>query len=106
MERLEREMTGIANDHLTTMQGMTEREASDYVKKIIANATIVFGVYRDAEAPNGVGMHVIKGKRELQVSIASGETIEIRTDAVPCIELEQVIAAEQVYGDGQLKSDG
>jgi uncharacterized Zn-finger protein len=104
-EQFRCEMTEMANQHHEAMQGMTEREAADYVKGVIGSATIVYGVYQDAEAPNGVGLHIIKGKREMQVGVASRETIQVRVAAIPCIELEQAIAAEQVYGDGQLRND-
>jgi hypothetical protein len=102
---LKEQMVEIANRHQEAMQGMNSRAAGAYVRDAIANAPIMFGVYQDLGEPNGVGMHVIKGKRELQVSVASNETIQTRIDAVPCIELEQAIAAEQVLGDGKIRND-
>jgi hypothetical protein len=51
-------------------------------------------------------MYVIKGKRELQASIAAGLPIQIEVNAVPCIDREQAIGAAAAYGDGQIKSDG
>jgi deoxyribodipyrimidine photolyase-like uncharacterized protein len=99
---LQREATEKANQHHEVMQGMTEREAAEYVKRVIANAPLVFGVYQDAESPIGVGMYVIKGKRELQASIAAGLPIQIEVNAIHCIEREQAIAAAEAYGDGQM----
>ncbi len=37
--------------------------------------------------------------------MASGTHAAFTTDAVLCIELEQAIAAADVWGDGQIKSD-
>ncbi|WP_029585867.1 hypothetical protein [Bradyrhizobium sp. URHD0069] len=105
-EEFLRQMTDISNRHQQAMQGMSEREAGTYVKRTIDAATIVVGIFADAGSPNGVGMHVIKGSRELQVVIASGQPDQFLIDAIPCMELEQAIAAERVWGDGQVKSDG
>ena len=96
-------ITDVANRHQQAMQGMSGREAGDYVKRTIDAATIVFGVYPDAGSPNGVGMHIIKGSRELQVVIASGQSDQFLTDAIPCIEHAHAVA--EVWGDGQIKSD-
>jgi len=100
-----RQLTDKANAHQEAMQDMTGGEAAEYVKGIIDNSTLVFGVFPDAKAPNGVSFHVIKGIREVQVVDASGKADQFSTDAVPCIELEQAIAAEEMWGDGQLKSN-
>ena len=98
-------MTVRANERHEDMRGMTALEAWTYVKGVVEGATIVFGVFQDLAAANGVDMHIIKGKRELQVCIASGEPLQARVDAIPCICLEQAIAAEQVIGDGQLRGN-
>ena len=83
VELLQREATEIANQHHEVMLGMTERDAADYVKRVIADAPLVFGVYQDAGSPNGVGMYVIKGKRELLASVAAGLPIQIRSTPSP-----------------------
>jgi hypothetical protein len=101
---LRRRMTDAANEHHETLKGMIGKEKGQYVRGVIDAATVVFGVYQDAEQPNGVGMHIIKGKRELQVAIASGGETMVTMDAVPCECLEQAIAAEQTWGDALLKA--
>jgi hypothetical protein len=63
------------------------------VKTVIDAATIVFGTYPDAGSPDGMGMYIIKGKREL----ASGRSDQFPTTAIPCLELELAIAAEKNY---------
>lgn len=101
--QFQRQMTEIANVHQIAMRGMNGQAALAYVKNIIDNATIVFGVYQDAASLNAVGMHVIKGVRELQAVVTSGKTEQLDAAAIPCIDLEQAIAAEQKLGDGLLK---
>jgi hypothetical protein len=99
-------MADIANKHIAEMQGMTEREAASYVKNIIDTATIAVGVYPDADEFNGIGLHIIKGNREMQVLVASEEAGKFLIDAIPCTELEQAVAAAEAFGDGKIKSDG
>ena len=95
----------VANKNLEAMDGMDEQQAFEYVKGLIDKATIVVGVYPDDAEPHGVGMHVIKGLREIQVVVASGEDAPFIINAVPCSALEQAMAAELKLGDGLLKSN-
>jgi hypothetical protein len=97
---LKAQMLERANAHTSAMQGMKEKSAFAYVRSVIDANQIVFGVYQDASEPDGVGMHVIKGIREIQAVMASGRPEGYQTDAVPCTSLEQAIAAEQKLGDG------
>jgi hypothetical protein len=81
------------------------------VKRIIAENDLVFGVWPDLAEPDGIGVHIIKGKRRLR-SIASGAdptpggTVRLkraaekmRVSAVPCDCAEQAIAAQQTLGE-------
>jgi hypothetical protein len=104
-DQLHRQMTDIANGHQIAMRGMSGQAALAYVKDIIDNATIVIGIYQDVTSPNGVGMHVIKGAPELQAVVASGKTDQFAAASIPCIDLEQAIAAEQKLGDGLPKTN-
>jgi hypothetical protein len=105
-EDFKRLMVDKANKHREAMEmeDMSGRQAMQYVEGIVDGAMIVFGVFPDAESPDGVGMHIIKGSRELQSVMASGRAKVVAIDAVPCIQLEQSIAAEQVLGDGKYKA--
>jgi hypothetical protein len=103
IDDFKRHMTDIANGHQEAMQGMTKRQAGSYVKDIINAATIVFGIYTDVVSPDGVGMHIVKGVREMQVVVASGESDQFVMSAIPCISMEQAIAVSRVWGDGEVK---
>jgi hypothetical protein len=104
---MRRRMTDVANEHAKEMQGMTDKEALQFVKRVIEDAEIVWGVYQDATQPNGVGMHIIKGRRALSTISEAGQFVgkgfafEMRMSAVPCTCLEQAVATEQVLGDGK-----
>jgi hypothetical protein len=102
-EALLRRMTEIANKHHAEMEGMSEEQAAAFVQRIIDGAAIVFGVFLDAEALTGVGMHIIKGDRVLQAIVASGEAADLTFTAVPCSSPEQAVAVERVWGDGRTK---
>jgi len=94
-------MIRAADLHYEVMEGMSDDEVGAYVKSVIDAATIVFGTYPDAGSPDGVGLHIIKGKREL----ASGRSDQFPTTAIPCLELELAVAAEKMFGDGARPGD-
>jgi hypothetical protein len=104
---MRRRMTDVANEHRKEMRGMSEKEALQFVKRVISDAEIVWGVYQDATQPNGVGIHIIKGRRALSTIVGSEQFVgkdfafPIRMSAVPCDCLEQAVATEQVLGDGK-----
>jgi hypothetical protein len=72
-------MLSLADRHYEAMEGMSDGEVVAYAKTVIDAATIVFGTYPDAGSPDGVGMYIIKGKREL----ASGRSDQCPTTAIP-----------------------
>jgi hypothetical protein len=82
------------------------------VKRIIANADVVFAVWFDPAESLGIGMHVIKGRRQLAPTAVAGDEQSATTtrrpgkasesltwNAVPCMSLEQAIAAQWILGD-------
>jgi hypothetical protein len=95
-----RELSDIANQHLAAMEGMTDREAYDYVKRLADASVIVLGVYPDASSSEGVDIYPIKGLRELETAAASLFSSRIRFEAIPCVDLEQAVAGEEMFGDG------
>jgi hypothetical protein len=97
--KFRQEMLSLADRHYEAMEGLSGDEVGAYVKTVIDAATIVFGTYPDPGSPGGVGVYIIKGKREL----ASGR--QFPTTAIPCLELELAIAAETIFGDGARPGD-
>jgi hypothetical protein len=102
---LKTDMVTRSNRHFEAMRGMSGESALTYVRNIIDRNQIVFGVYRDSDEVDGVGMHLIKGARELQAILASGAPQDLRSDAVPCNDLDEAIEAEQTLGDGAQKTN-
>jgi hypothetical protein len=100
-EDLKRAMIDEANERTAEMRGMTSKQKGAYVRGVIENANLVYGVYQDAAAPDGVGMYIIKGRRELEASVASRKTVQLLTTAVACDCLERAVAAARVFGDGK-----
>jgi hypothetical protein len=96
-----RKMIHAADLHYEVMEGMSDDEVGAYVKTVIDAATIVFATYPDAGSLDGVGMYIIKGKREL----ASSRSDQFPATAIPCLELELAIAAEKMFGDGARGGD-
>jgi hypothetical protein len=94
-----RMMIELANRRQLAMRGMSNHAAFRYVAAIVADAEVVIGIWQDRSEPNGVGLHVIKGLRHLMTATATGEPARVLVDAVPCIDREQAVAAEQQLGD-------
>jgi hypothetical protein len=102
---LARRMIEIAGVRRTKMidEGMSEEKAYAYVKNIVEEATVVFGVY--PEASNKFGLRIIKGNREMQVLMASSEHEDFVITAIPCLDIEQAKMMEDELGDGPLKAN-
>lgn len=106
---LERRLIEIAKTRLEEIadEDMTEEEIDVYIKNIIEKATVVFGVYPD-KSSNEFGVHIIKGRREIGVFLASWGVAPYEDGtitAIPCTGVEQAMAAEDLLGDGLLKAN-
>ena len=94
--------TSLKEQYLARMEemaGMSGRECMGIIKNIIAANDIVIGVWPDSAEPSGIGFHCIKGVNSLREIVASDKAETLALAVVPCIELEQAIAAQQVFGD-------
>jgi hypothetical protein len=97
------DLVALANAHRATMARMSPRAAMAYVTDLVANADVAVGVFTDSQSHDGVGLYTIKGTPELQAIIGSGDGEWLRVTAIPCICLEQAMAARKVIGDGARK---
>jgi len=78
--------------------GLVDELRFPYVSHLAQNSAIVFGVWPDSDQPASFGFHLIKGRGH--VAALSGERPDERTTtAIPCVGLEQAIAAEALWGD-------
>ena len=81
-----------------TIVALADEERLPHLLNRVSNSAIVFGVWPDPDQPSGFGFHLIKGRGHL--AALSGELPdEMTTTAIPCVGLEQAIAAETVWGD-------
>jgi hypothetical protein len=78
---------------------MSDEAAKAYVRKIVADNDLVIGVWREPAARFGVGIHPIKGRRLLVEAVAVHASLNVRLGAVPCVDREQAVAAERVFGN-------
>jgi hypothetical protein len=87
------EILGIANRNQARMGGTLGQ-----VKQIIDGAELVFAVYPDNDSLDGIGMLVLKGERLLKECFASGASVSVRVSAVSCVNVEQAVAADDLFG--------
>ena len=69
------------------------------VKREISYADLAIGVWNDPAERFGVGLHVIKGRIWLDEIAEKGGPRRLRIVGIPCISIEQAVAAEQTIGD-------
>jgi hypothetical protein len=101
-DQLLQKMIDIAILHLKVINGMdNEEQAFDYIKGLIKDSTIVFGVYRDDTEPCWFRVHIIKGLHKLRTVITDDEL----ADAIPCRSFEEAIVLELKLGDRRLKTN-
>jgi hypothetical protein len=84
---------------------MSNRERGQLVTRIVADNQMVFGVWPDADQPDGFGVQVIKGEALMPPLEGFELPDEIRVTAIPCVGLEQAIAARDAWGridDGEV----
>ena len=89
-----REMVDAANNNQDLMDGTTAP-----IKEIIAGADLVLGIWQDATKPYGVNLHVIKGQGHMRDGAYNNVTKRLRCTAIKCIDLEQAVAAQQMFGE-------
>ena len=97
-------MLEMANATRAILDGSTSQ-----IEKIIREHDLGVGVFQDVKSDDGVGFHVIKGRKRLQAIAAKapeGSTpiigpsgAKLRVTAVPCVELEQAIVVQRMWGD-------
>ncbi len=76
-----------ANHNRECIRGTSDREgASDAIKKVIAHADVVYELWVDPSAPNGLGMDIIKGRAVLQRIVANNEKEQVVCSAFWCAD--------------------
>jgi hypothetical protein len=96
-----RETVDHANATLTKIEemrgpGITD---SDIMRKLIKDAALVIGVYPDRTQTCGVGLHIIKGHRQLKTVAAERKGKSTRLECLPCRSLEEAMTMQMVFGE-------
>ena len=86
-----------ANEPREAMRFSDPATCLRYVKNVLDTNDVVLGAWQEGD---GVGLHIIKGRRALKVVIAGGKAESLTLSALPCASLEDAIAFEQTLGDG------
>jgi hypothetical protein len=88
-----------ANAAKAEMRGMDLQARYNFVARVVAEAQVAVGVFPDPQEKDGFGHHLIKGRKELEASVANNATVKLMVAAIPCNDLEQAVATERVLGD-------
>ena len=88
----------MAEELRRTILSLANGERLEFVQQRVDNSEIVFGVWPDSGQTGGFGFHLIKGRGHLAALSGAKLPDEVTTTAIPCVGLEQAIAAEQVWG--------
>ena len=87
----------IANAHVfDDRMADTER-----LRQLIEAHEVVFGVWQDADKPNGVDVLLVKGDAfgDMEAIMDEMDTARVRLTAVRCCEAEEAHAMRKVFGD-------
>ena len=68
------------------------------VRAIVNAAPLVFGVFQDADEPDGFGLLLVKGHALCREIVASGKSWPVDMNVVPCTCVEQAEALRGVAG--------
>ncbi len=95
-----RALADIADDHQAAMRGMNPKQAEDYMRVVIEEATVAWDIFPDAGSVEGFGAFVITGRNVRAASVAEGITVdEGYLVALRFDDLEHVLEASKAWGD-------
>jgi hypothetical protein len=92
-----RRLIELAAENADYMHPLDEQESFQFVEQVIAKYKIVFGVWQDRSSGDGVGIHIIKGRKDLEPVLQAKTFVDI--SAIPCFCQEQATAAEKFFGN-------
>jgi hypothetical protein len=93
-EALKKRIVNLANDNEAVMDGTMKP-----VLNILADNEIVFAVWQDMAAPDGVGILIVKGQKLLMECVSSRRSIRSCVSAIKCVEEAQAVALAHLHGD-------
>jgi|SRR6516164_323739 hypothetical protein len=100
MNDLLEEMVALANGVHSELAALPDDRARyDLVKQIVDEAEVVFAVWTDESAQDGVGYLLVKGQAFARQFVTDDTEVSIRTAAIPCSCAEQAEALLRELGE-------
>jgi hypothetical protein len=97
-------MVAIANDVGKELGALPDDAARyDMVKQIMDSAEVVFAVWTDKSAEDGVGQMLVKGSQLVRQVIADKTAVQMRVAAIPCNSVEQAEALRNELGERDMR---
>ena len=69
------------------------------VMKLLDTHDLVWGVWQDANEPDGIGMLIVKDARLLRTIVADYQLKPVSMTAIPCTCAEQAVALKKLFGE-------
>jgi hypothetical protein len=87
------------------MQYLADDETVDYIENVMAAAPVVIAIIPKS-IPEGAGLHVLKGSRELGSKLALlaaiGGTVRLEgAHTICCVDFDEAFTWRDVFGDGR-----
>jgi hypothetical protein len=73
-------------------QAASDEQRYEMVMRQVAGSDVVYAVWNDPDAEDGVGFLLIKGQQRLRELIADGKNPVARFAGIPCVEAGQALA--------------
>jgi hypothetical protein len=100
MNDLLEEMVALANGvHCELAALPDDRARYDLVKQIVDEAEVVFAVWTDESAQDGVGYLLVKGRAFARQFVADDTAVSVCTAAIPCSCVKQAEALLHELGE-------
>lgn len=92
----------LANENNDRLLKYPEPERFAAVQAIVDPADLVFAIWQDSAAPNGIGHLIVKGQRRLRDISKGKEDRTVAVNAIKCVEYAQAASLRQVLGEAVL----
>ena len=88
----------MAEELRQTLIRLNDIERAKLVTEIVRNSDMTFGVWPDDDEADGFGVQIIKGEAIMPPLEAFETDDEFSVVAIPCVGLEQALAARDKWG--------
>jgi hypothetical protein len=89
---------GKAEELRGILKSMRDVEQAKLITEIVRDSDMVFGVWPSQNDHDGFGIQIIKGEANMPPFECFERDDELRIAAIPCVGLEQALAARDEWG--------